>query len=178
MVSGSLQRCCRGMSLFLIETGTLPNGPPGTSSARPATDTGPPGSQGEAGRAPGWGRQQEETTSRKILDIVAFCIEPTLGATEPSFAPETGELRQKIEELQDCISKLSAASLRISASLDIGTVLREVVESARALMGDRFGGVATIDDSGQVQEFATSGFTSEENRQLEAWPDGPPVIIS
>ena len=36
------------------------------------------------------------------------------------------------------ISALSAASLRISASLDLETVLNEVVESARALTGARF----------------------------------------
>ena len=36
-------------------------------------------------------------------------------------------LRQEINELRERISKLSAASLRISASLDLDTVLQEVV---------------------------------------------------
>ena len=38
------------------------------------------------------------------------------------------------------ISALSAASLRINASLDLETVLNEVVESARALTGARYYG--------------------------------------
>ena len=42
------------------------------------------------------------------------------------------------------ISALSAASLRINASLDLETVLNEVVDSARALTGARYGAIATI----------------------------------
>ena len=38
--------------------------------------------------------------------------------------------------LRERISKLSAASVRISVSLDLDTVLSEVVESARALIGE------------------------------------------
>ena len=49
--------------------------------------------------------------------------------------------------LRRCIAALSAASLRISASLDLETVLTEVVESARALTGARYGAIATIDEA-------------------------------
>ena len=44
------------------------------------------------------------------------------------------------EALRARISALSAASLRINASLDLETVLNEVVESARALTGARYYG--------------------------------------
>ena len=57
------------------------------------------------------------------------------------------ELRREIEALRDRISKLSAASLRISSSLDLNTVLREVVESARELTGARYGAITILDDS-------------------------------
>ena len=83
------------------------------------------------------------------------------------------ELRREIEALRDRISRLSAASLRISASLDVNVVLREIVESARPLTDARYGIIATIDDSGQIQEFVTSGFTPDEHRRLADWPDGP-----
>ena len=83
------------------------------------------------------------------------------------------ELRREIDLLRDRISKLSEASLRISASLDVSTVLREVVEHARALTRARYGGIATMDDSGQCEEFVTSGFTQDEHRQMTAWPDAP-----
>ena len=75
--------------------------------------------------------------------------------------------------LRERISALCAASLRISASLDLGTVLREVVESARALTGARFGAITTIDETGTPQDFVTSGFTEEEHRRLAEWSDGP-----
>ncbi len=83
------------------------------------------------------------------------------------------ELRQEIEALRDRISKLSAAVLRISASLDLDTVLHEIVESTRALTGARYGGIATLDESGQAQDFVTSGITADEHQQLAVWSDGP-----
>ena len=76
------------------------------------------------------------------------------------------------EALRERIATLSAAILRISASLDLDTVLGEVVESARALTGARYGVITTVDDSGELQDFVTSGFTPEEQQQLAAWPDG------
>ena len=79
---------------------------------------------------------------------------------------------REIEVLRDRISKLSAASLRISASLDLDTVLSEVVESARALTGARYGGIATIGVSGEPEDFVSSGYTAEEHRQIVGWADG------
>ena len=69
------------------------------------------------------------------------------------------------------ISRLSAAILRISASLDVGTVLREVVDSARALTGARYGVIATIGEAGQPQDFVTSGMAPDEEQRMTAWPD-------
>ena len=68
---------------------------------------------------------------------------------------------------------LRAASLRISASLELETVLTEVMESARTLTGARFGAIATIDETGTPRDFVTSGFTEEEHRRLAEWADGP-----
>ena len=83
------------------------------------------------------------------------------------------ELRRENEALGERISRLSAAILRISASLDVNTVLQEVVDSARALTGARYGVITTIDDAGQPQDFVSSGFTPAEHQQLADWPDGP-----
>ena len=65
------------------------------------------------------------------------------------------------------------ASVRISGTLDLETVLHEVAESARALTGARYGAIVTIGDAGQPQEFVTSGITEDEHRHLAEWPDGP-----
>ena len=75
--------------------------------------------------------------------------------------------------MRDRISRLSAAVLRISASLDLDTVLHEIVESSRALTGARYGGITTLDEGGQAQDFVTSGITADEHQQLAAWSDGP-----
>ena len=82
-----------------------------------------------------------------------------------------GELRRENEALRGRISRLSAAVLRVSASLDLDTVLREVVESARALIGARRGVITTHDERGQVVDFVSSGMAPEELRGLMAWPD-------
>ena len=71
------------------------------------------------------------------------------------------------------MSALSAAVLRIGASLDLDTVLKEVVDGARALTGARCGAIATVDASGRPGDFVTSGLTAEEHRALVDWPDGP-----
>ena len=83
------------------------------------------------------------------------------------------ELNNENRVLRERISQLSAASLRISASLDVNTVLRGVVQSARSLTRSRFGAIVTIDGSGQIQEFVTSGITPEEKQGMASWTDGP-----
>jgi len=70
-------------------------------------------------------------------------------------------------------SALSAAVLRIGASLDLDTVLKEVVDAARALTGADCGAIATVDADGRPGDFVTSGLTEDEHRALETWPDGP-----
>ena len=88
----------------------------------------------------------------------------------PENAAESGE---QIKALQQRLARLSAAVLRINASLDPDAVLQEVVNSARALTGARYGLVVTLDDAGRPREFVTSGLTAEERDQLTAWADGP-----
>ena len=82
-----------------------------------------------------------------------------------------GERDAEIRALRERIANLSAAVLRISASLDVGAVLRETVDSARALTGARYGVITTIDEAGQPQEFVTSGLTVDEQQQMMEWPD-------
>ena len=86
---------------------------------------------------------------------------------------DPGGPRLEIAALRERISALSTASLRISASLDLETVLNEVVESARTLTGARFAAIATIDETGAPRDFVTSGFTADEHRRLAEWSDGP-----
>jgi len=89
---------------------------------------------------------------------------------------EAGEPGHEVEALRERISALSAAILRISASLDVTTVLQEAVDGARVLTAARYGIITTIDEAGEVREFVTSGFTPEEKHQFVDWPDGPKLF--
>ena len=82
-------------------------------------------------------------------------------------------LQRQIEALEERVTRLSDAVLRISGSLDLETVLQEVVDSARALTGARFGLIVTVDGTASVEDFVSSGFTPAEKNEMMAWPDGP-----
>ena len=82
---------------------------------------------------------------------------------------ETPE-RPEDERPRNRASSLAKAILEISASLDVDTVVRRVVEEARSLTGARRGIIATIDESGTPGEFFISGYKAEEQHELLAWP--------
>ena len=81
-------------------------------------------------------------------------------------------LRQENAALRERISTLNAAILRINASLDLDTVLNEVVDGARALTGARFGMIATVDEAGEIEEFIAPGLSPDERRHMSEWPHG------
>ena len=78
----------------------------------------------------------------------------------------------RIEALRERISSLCGAILRINASLDLETVLQEVVDSACALTRARYGLIITVDDAGEAGPYLVSGLTQEQLRRLEEWEDG------
>ena len=82
------------------------------------------------------------------------------------------DVRQENATLRERIAKLSDAVLRVIASLDLETVLREVVDGARALTAARYGMIATVDPTGAIEEFIAPGLTADERRQMGQWPHG------
>ena len=82
------------------------------------------------------------------------------------------ELRRENRSLRDRFARLSGTVLRINSSLDLDTVLREVVDSARALTGASQGVITTIDARGRVVDFLASGLSAEELEAMVAWPEG------
>ena len=91
-------------------------------------------------------------------------------------ADDSGELNREIEVLRERMSRLSAAVLRASSSLDLDTVLQEVVDSARVLTGAQFGVIVTVDASGEADQFVMSGFAPVEHEEMIAWPYGPQLF--
>ena len=67
---------------------------------------------------------------------------------------------------------MSGASLRVGGSLDVTTVLRAVIDNARALTGARLGAIATIDEAGEAG-LRRLGPHADEHRRMMAWSDGP-----
>ncbi|MDE0075607.1 MAG: ATP-binding protein [Gammaproteobacteria bacterium] len=86
---------------------------------------------------------------------------------------DSASLRDRIETLERRVSELSRAAVRIGASLDPEAVLQEVVDSARALTGARYGLIATVDEAGRPRRFVGSGITADEYGRLKGWSDGP-----
>ena len=79
---------------------------------------------------------------------------------------------REIAELRDRLSRLSQASLRINETIDFDTVLQGGLDSACSLTGARYGVITLLDESGQVQDFVTSGLTAEEHRRFTDLPEG------
>ena len=89
---------------------------------------------------------------------------------------ETPEPEREIEALRERMSALTAAISRISASLDVDTVLREIAEAARSLTGARYAVITTIDGGGQLEDAVISGLAPEEERQVVEWADNLKVF--
>ena len=83
------------------------------------------------------------------------------------------ERDRRVAELEDRLSRLSEASLRISESLDFDRVLQEVVDSARALTASRYGAITVLSDDGQTSDLIVSGVSEEERQALMAMPQAP-----
>ena len=87
--------------------------------------------------------------------------------------PTVEELSHEVRALRERLTKLSEASLRISESLDVDTVLREVADSTRALTGAGGAFIATMDDSGGLRDLVSSGLDTEEHGRFSGHPYGP-----
>ena len=65
------------------------------------------------------------------------------------------ELELENAALRERLSRLSEASRRINESLDFEAVLQGVLDSARALTSSRYGGITTVDSSGEPEKSRT-----------------------
>ena len=72
--------------------------------------------------------------------------------------------------LQDRLTRLSEASLRINEDLDYHSVLHEVTDSARILTDAKYGAITVLDQANHLEEFVSSGLTPEEHRYMEGLP--------
>ena len=87
-----------------------------------------------------------------------------------------GQRDGDVEALQERLSRLSEASVRINESLDLDTVLQGVLDSARSLTAARYGVMTLLGDAGQVLDFLSSGMTAQESERLWRMPEGPSIF--
>ncbi|WP_419853627.1 ATP-binding protein [Candidatus Poriferisodalis sp.] len=84
---------------------------------------------------------------------------------------EQNQRDQELKALQQRLTQLSEASLRINKSLEFDTVLQGVLDSARDLTAARYGVMTLLDEGGQIADFLSSGTTAEEAERLWLTPD-------
>ena len=77
----------------------------------------------------------------------------------------------ELKALEERLTRLSEASVRINESLEFDAVLQGVLDSARHLTAARYGVMTLLDEGGQVQDFLSSGTTAEEAERLWLTPD-------
>lgn len=83
------------------------------------------------------------------------------------------DLQRRIDVLEQRLERMSEAAARVNSNLDLEEVLQELLDSARVLTRARYGIIATVDSSGHVAEFVTSGFTKGDSDRMVAWSEGP-----
>lgn len=82
----------------------------------------------------------------------------------------SGDSEHENERLRDRLSKLSDASVRITASLDIDTTLHAVIDGACSLTDARYGALLVFNDDESVGTFLASGIGYEEQQLIGNWP--------
>ena len=82
------------------------------------------------------------------------------------------QLKIENEALRERLGRLCEACLRVNETLDVKTVLSEVVENARDLTGARYGVITFEDGPERVSDCVTSGFTADEHQRMLDLPGG------
>ncbi len=88
------------------------------------------------------------------------------------------ERDREIADLRERLTRLSKASLRITEDLDFNDVLQGVLDSARTLAGACYGVMTNFDDTGEVEDYLSSGLSSQEEERLWLLPEGTRVFES
>lgn len=72
----------------------------------------------------------------------------------------------EIRTFRERLTSLAQAGLRINESLELDTVLQEVLDCARSLTGADYGIIVLVDDERRMQQLLWSGLSDGESQQL------------
>jgi len=81
-------------------------------------------------------------------------------------------LQMQLAQQNQELLALHDAGLGILGELDLETVLQQVVDRARNLVGARYGALSLLRDGGGIEAFLTSGITAEERERIGPIPVG------
>lgn len=89
---------------------------------------------------------------------------------------ELQNLREEVVRLQSRFSLLSDLNRKISSSLELGTVLQDIVDAACTLTEAKYGAVGVFDEAGKITQFITHGLSDEERARIGNLPQGLGVL--
>ncbi len=112
------------------------------------------------------------SSNARLQQVQSPGVQEHVSESAMTFQVEIADSKAETEALRNRFSRLSEASLRITESLDLDTILQGVIDGARSLTGARYGALLVLDDAGRMQDLVTSGMTPEERRRLGALPKG------
>ncbi len=101
---------------------------------------------------------------------------PPSETPDPRVTREIANLRQENERLRQRIVLLGRLGRQIASSLDLPTVLQNVVNAACELTGARYGALGAFDSSGRIVQFTTHGISAEERARIGALPQGLGIL--
>ena len=83
----------------------------------------------------------------------------------------------EIERRAFQLETLNAAAISLITELDMGLVLQKVVDLSRELVASRYGALAVLNEDGEgVEQFITSGISSEERKSIGSAPVGKGIL--
>lgn len=112
-------------------------------------------------------------TARWIVVVVALVVAG--GFTVQVFG-QIERIRRRLAHQNGELLGLHRAGLAVAAELSLDSVLQTVVDTARALIGTRYGAVSVIDAEGRIISFVTSGISPELRQRLGDPPRGHGVL--
>ncbi len=85
-------------------------------------------------------------------------------------------MQSHLERQKDELLALHQAGLDINSELSLETVLQKVVDTARALLGARYGALAVYREDGHIQAFITSGLGEAARLGIGPPPQGKGIL--
>jgi signal transduction histidine kinase len=79
---------------------------------------------------------------------------------------------QAILDTRDRTHALIEAMVAVGSQLELGMVLRQIVEAAARLVSARYGALGVIGEGGGLTEFVTVGLDEAQIARIHHWPEG------